>query len=211
MVNGNNKAFLGSRVKVTVYDIQAKEKSSQVAILDIPADSSVRALQLLPLSDISRTYFLKLELADSSMKPLSDNFYWLSTKPDKLDWVKKLDTVYTPQSAYADLSGLDTLPEVTLVAHGTLSQEGNESVVCVAVENPSSSLAFMVHLRVTKPGSDEDVVPIFWDDNYVSLLPGEKRELSAQFETGMNNTGGLVLTVDGWNVAPASLPLVARQ
>ena len=33
----------------------------------------------------------------------------------------------------------------------------------------------------------------------------------AQFETGLNITDGLVLTVDGWNVTPAALPLVAPQ
>ena len=77
------------------------------------------------------------------------------------------------------------------------------------VENPSSSLAFMVHLRVAKGSSGEDVVPIFWDDNYVSLMPGEKRELSARFESGKNNGEGLVLIVDGWNVVTASSPIAA--
>ncbi len=64
----------------------------------------------------------------------------------------------------------------------------------------------MVHLRVAEGSSGEDVVPIFWEDNYVSLMPGEKRELSARFESDKSN-GGLVLAVDGWNVA-ASRPIV---
>ena len=211
VVNGNDQIFPRSRVKATVYDIQAKEKSTQDVTLDIPADSSVRALQLRPSSDISTTYFLKLELSDASGKPLSDNFYWLSTKPDKLNWAKKLDTVYTPQSAYADLTGLNTLPQVTVVARGSLSREGGESLVRAVIENPSSSLAFMVHLRVARAGTGEDVVPIFWDDNYVSLLPGEKRELSARFDSIQNSPDGLVLDVDGWNVTAASLPLAAKE
>jgi exo-1,4-beta-D-glucosaminidase len=140
---------------------------------------------------------------------VSDNFYWLSTKPDKLDWAKKFEEVYTPQSAYADLSGLNTLPPVTVAVHSSLSREGKESVVHAFVENPSSSLAFMVHLRVAK-GSGEDVVPIFWDDNYVSLMPGEKRELSARFESDKNHGDGLVLAVDGWNAAPASSPIAVE-
>jgi exo-1,4-beta-D-glucosaminidase len=130
---------------------------------------------------------LKLELHDASGKLVSDNFYWLSTKPDKLDWARKFEEVYTPQSAYADLTGLNTLPPVTLTVRSSLSQEGKESVVHAFVENPSSSLAFMVHLRVAKGSSGEDVVPIFWDDNYVSLMPGEKRELSARFESDKTN------------------------
>ena len=50
-------------------------------------------------------------------------------------------------------------------------------------------------------------VPIFWDDNYFSLLPGEKRQLSARFESPEDNGDNLMLAVDGWNVVAASSPL----
>ncbi len=211
VVNGYDHAFPGSRVKATIYDINAKVRASQDVTLDIPPDSSVRALPLQPVEGISPTYFLKLELHDASGKLVSDNFYWLSTKPDVLNWAKKLDTVYTPQSAYADLSGLNALPPVKLELRSSISQEGKESVVHAFVENPSSSLAFMVHLRVaqTRGAEAEDVAPIFWDDNYFSLLPGEKREIGARFESAKAQGGDLMLTVDGWNVVAAGNPLTA--
>jgi len=210
VVNGYDRALTGVSVKATIYDINAREKAIQNATLDIPADSSVRALQLQPVGDISPAYFMKLELHDASGKLLSDNFYWLSTKPDVLDWAKKLDTVYTPQSAYADLSGLNALPPVKLTVRSSMSQVGKEKVVHTIVENPSSSLAFMVHLRVAKSRDGEDVVPIFWDDNYFSLLPGEKRQISARFESAKTG-GNLVMTVDGWNVAAASTSLAVKE
>ncbi len=207
VVNGYDHVFASVSVKATIYDINAKERASQDATLDIPADGSVRALQLKPINGISTTYFLKLELHDSSGKLVSDNFYWLSTKPDVLDWAKKFEEVYTPESAYADLTGLNTLPPAKLAVHGSMSQDGKDQVVHALVENPSSSLAFMVHLRVAKARDGEDVVPIFWDDNYFSLLPGEKRQVGARFEAAKAGGGDLVLTVDGWNVAAASLLL----
>jgi exo-1,4-beta-D-glucosaminidase len=209
VVNGYDHAFPGSRVKATIYDINAKVRASQDITLDIPPNSSVRALPLQPVEGISPTYFLQLELHDASGQLVSDNFYWLSTKPDVLNWAKKLDTVYTPQSAYADLSGLNNLPPVKLALRSSISQEGKESVVNVFVGNPSSSLAFMVHLRVaqTRGAEAEDVAPIFWDDNYFSLLPGEKREIGARFESAKAQGGDLTLTVDGWNVEAAGNPL----
>ncbi|HKN69943.1 MAG TPA: hypothetical protein VJX30_02865, partial [Terriglobales bacterium] len=211
VVNGYDHPFAGASVKATIYGINAETKARQAVTLDLPADSSVRALKLSKVNDISATYFLKLELHDASGKLVSDNFYWLSTKPDKLDWARKLEEVYTPQSAYADLSGLNTLPPVTLAVRSSLSREGKESVLHAFVENPSSSLAFMVHLRVAKGSSGEDAAPIFWDDNYVSLMPLEKRELSARFESDKNNGDGLVLTVDGWNVVAASSPIAVEM
>jgi exo-1,4-beta-D-glucosaminidase len=207
VVNGYDHAFAGASVTATILDIKAEIKARQDVKLDIPADSSVQPMKLSRVNDISATYFLKLELHDASGKLVSGNFYWLSTKPDKLNWAKKLDTVYTPQNAYADLSGLNTLPPVTLAIRSSLSQAGKKSVVHALIENPSSSLAFMVHVRVAKGSNGEDVVPIFWDDNYVSLMPREKRELSARFESDNNNGDALVLTVDGWNMVAASSPI----
>ncbi len=211
VVNGYEHAFAGASVKATIYDIHAETKARQEITLDIPADSSVRALQLSKVKDISATYFLKLELHDASGKLVSDNFYWLSTKPDKLDWAKKFEEVYTPQNGYADLSGLNTLPTVTLAVRSSISQEGKEAVVHAFVENPSSSLAFMVHLRVTKASGGGDVVPILWDDNYVSLMPGEKREFRARFDSDKNHGEGLVLAVDGWNVTAAGGQIAVGQ
>jgi exo-1,4-beta-D-glucosaminidase len=198
IVNAYSHSFSGLKVKATIYDVDAKEKASQDLTLDIPSDSSVRAFQLPKLENISPTYFLKLELRDSG-KLISDNFYWLSTKPDVLDWANKLDTVYTPQSAYADLTGLNSLEPATVTLHATQSRDGSTEVVHAFVQNPSNNLAFMVHLRLANQNTSQDVVPIFWDDNYFSLLPGEKREVSARFDA-MHEIGPAVLTLDAWNV-----------
>ncbi len=198
IVNGHSQSFSGLKVKATIYDIDAKEKASQDLTLDIPSDSSVRAFQLPKFENISPTYFLKLELRDSG-KLVSDNFYWLSTKPDVLDWANKLDTVYTPQSAYADLTGLNNLKPAKVTLRATKSREGTAQVVHVVVQNPGNSVAFMVHLRLANQNTSQDVVPIFWDDNYFSLLPGEKQEVSARFEA-IHEVGPAVLTLDAWNV-----------
>lgn len=205
IVNGDAKSYTGLTVKATIYDIDAKQRATQDATIDVPGDSSVRALQLPKPEDISSTYFLKLELRNAG-KLVSDNFYWLSTKPDVVDFANKLDTVYTPQSAYADLSGLNSLKPVKLNVHTTQSKEGKNQVVRAFVQNPSTSLAFMVHLRIAKGKGGEDVVPIFWEDNYFSLLPGEKREVSAHFSSAKAGPGS-VLDIDGWNVTANSLPL----
>jgi exo-1,4-beta-D-glucosaminidase len=52
----------------------------------------------------------------------------------------------------------------------------------VIVENPSKSMSFMVRLRLTPGKGGEDVAPIFWEDNYFSLLPEEKKELTGRYE-----------------------------
>ncbi|HEY4817961.1 MAG TPA: glycoside hydrolase family 2 TIM barrel-domain containing protein [Candidatus Acidoferrum sp.] len=205
VVNGTYKAVQGVKVSARLYNLDAKERGAREGNMNIAPDRSTKAFDLPKVEDLTKTYFLHLQLHDSSGKLLSDNFYWLSTKPDVLDWKHKKDTVYTPQAEFGDLSGLNTLPQTKLDVRSTKEGQGNTARVRVTVRNPGGSVAFMVHLRVTKGKGGEDLTPIFWSDNYFSLLPGEQREVSANYDTSDPNGTAAVLELDGYNVAPQSV------
>ncbi|HWI57493.1 MAG TPA: malectin domain-containing carbohydrate-binding protein, partial [Bacillota bacterium] len=70
----------------------------------------------------------------------------------------------------------------------------------VTLRNPTKSVALMTHLQLRKANSGQRVLPVFYSDNYVSLLPGESKTLTV--EAAMNDLGGEqpLLAVDGWNV-----------
>jgi exo-1,4-beta-D-glucosaminidase len=195
VVNGTYEALKGMKVSAKIYNIDASEKASHDATLDLAADSSTKAFDLPKVDGLSKTYFLRLHLSDAGGKLVSDNFYWLSTKADTLNWAKQQDTVYTPQAEFGDLTGLNSLPQVKLTARAAL---GNGEAH-VKVTNPSSAVAFMVHLRVTRGKSGEDITPILWNDNYFSLLPGESRTVTAKFGASQDEVSP-VLVMDGWNV-----------
>jgi hypothetical protein len=86
------------------------------------------------------------------------------------------------------------------------SDAGPEPTAHVTVENAGSGLAFLVRLRLIKRKDGAEALPVFWDDNYISLLPGEKREITVHVRK--SDLGGTqpVLAVDGFNVAPIQLP-----
>jgi exo-1,4-beta-D-glucosaminidase len=189
----------GRKVSAKIYNIDGTEKASHDATVDLPADSSIKAFDLPKVDGLSKTYFLRLQLHAPGGELISDNFYWLSTKADTLDWAKKQDTVYTPQAEFGDLTGLTSLPPAKL---RTESVVGN-GFAKATVMNPSHAVAFMVHLRVTRGEGGEDITPIFWDDNYFSLLPGESRTVAAKFERSPQDAAKPVLVIDGWNVEPA--------
>ena len=48
------------------------------------------------------------------------------------------------------------------------------------------------------------MLPVLWDDNYVTLLPGETRELEAAYAPKDLGSATPVVTVDGWNVGDAA-------
>src|SRR5215469_3863616 len=114
VVNGKYVDLRGYQVAAKIYNIDAKEVGSMDKKLDLAADAATKALDLPALQNLSTTYFLKLQLHDASGALVSDNFYWLSAKLDTMDWKRRKDTVYTPQKDFADLTGLNSLPQVKL-------------------------------------------------------------------------------------------------
>jgi exo-1,4-beta-D-glucosaminidase len=207
VVNGTYESVKGLEVTARLFNIDGKEIDSQNQKIELPADAAVKAFDLPKPANLSKTYFLKLYLHDASGNLVSDNFYWLSTKLDTLDWTKRKDTVYTPQKEFADLTGLNSLPQVKLEMVQSTSQAAGKGTITVKLKNPSASVAFQVHLRVTKGKDGDDLVPIFWGDNYFSLLPGEAKSVDAVYDLSDAEGKPPVLELDGYNVIPATATL----
>jgi exo-1,4-beta-D-glucosaminidase len=201
VINGTYEPLAKMKVTAKLYNLDATEKGGKDATLDLAPDSAVTAFELPIPEGLSTTYFLRLQLHDAGGKLVSDNFYWLSTQADTLDWTHKLDTVFTPQKEFGDLTGLATLPEVNLDVTATSKAEAGRNVTHVTVKNLGNNVAFMVHLRATRNTAGTDITPILWEDNYFSLLPGEQREVSGSYATTAVAGDKAILRVEGFNVA----------
>jgi exo-1,4-beta-D-glucosaminidase len=194
LVNDTPTALAGVTVSASVLDFGLATRFSREARVDLPADGVVRAFTLPEVGGLTTTYFLRLSARDTSGAVISTNFYWLSTQEDRLDW-SRTEWYFTPTTRHADLTMLSRLPMTTIAA--SIERRGDREVV--AVQNVGTALAFQVHLRLIDPKTDDEYLPVFWDDNYFALLPGERREV------GVSRLGSdeARLRVDGWNVQPA--------
>jgi exo-1,4-beta-D-glucosaminidase len=92
------------------------------------------------------------------------------------------------------------LPKVKLNLTEHSEKHGEDEITHVTVENPSKSLAFFVRLKVDKSKGGEEILPVLWEQNYVSLLPGEKREITATYRASELGAGKPYVEVSGWNV-----------
>jgi exo-1,4-beta-D-glucosaminidase len=205
VINSTYDAIKSVKVSAKIYNLDATEKGTKDATLELAPDSATTPFDLPAPDGLSKTYFLRLQLHDSAGKLLSDNFYWLSTKPDVLDWKNQQDTVYTPQSEFGDLTGLATLPEVQLDATATTKHDGSDHTTHVTVKNLGNNVAFMVHLRAARAKDNSDITPILWQDNYFSLLPGEQREVSATYSTTALSGDSPVVEISGFNIAKRTI------
>jgi exo-1,4-beta-D-glucosaminidase len=209
-VNTTFQARKNLKLTAQVLDFNLVEKFSRTVALDLNPDSNVKAFAIPEIADLSATYFLRLNLEDVHGQVVSSNFYWLSTKDDVLD-TKKSKWFYTPVSAYADLTQLEKLPPVKLAVSGTVVRKGGAETARVKVSNPSRSLAFFIHLQIKQGRTGQDVLPVIWQDNYFSLLPGETREVSGTYPVKDLRQMPASLVVEGWNSTSVKAPLATSR
>ena len=222
VVNNHYRKFAALSVTAELYDFDLQKKFSQQVSVDAEADSVQRALTMpaLPRGTEPEVYFVNLVLRDSSGRLLSSNFYWLSSRPAEIQWKKTLyfddpppkdltysTSIYTPASPYDDLTQLNRLTRVRIAAAAVVTQGEQGPQVHVTIRNPSNHLAFQVRLGIHRKGQDMEILPVLWDDNYIELLPGESREISAQYLSPGALNGSPEFTVTGWNVEPFTLSL----
>jgi exo-1,4-beta-D-glucosaminidase len=155
-------------------------------------EDSVTKIFSIPVIE-RKTYLVRLSLRDSNGKELSSNVYWLSQQPDVLDWAKG-NEYFTPERSFADLSELQELRPVKLEVVASYPEDGMERVT---VHNPTTKLAFSVHLSVVDAENGEELLPVRWEDNYFSLWPGERRTLKAKYR--VHTSAKPAVRVDGWN------------
>jgi Exo-beta-D-glucosaminidase Ig-fold domain len=92
------------------------------------------------------------------------------------------------------------LPTATLDAKVTRSDVGGKSLLTIALHNPGSQIALMAHLQLRRKSSGERVLPVYYSDNYVSLLPNETRTITIEVATSDLKGEEALVLVDGWNV-----------
>jgi len=191
LVNDTQKDTKDLAADIRVYDIE----SNLFLAAHLPI-SSERVFELPQFRTISTTYFLSLGLSDCRGNALASNFYWLSTQPDVLDYQTKVKPweYYTPSREYADLAGLNSLPPAQVNASCHIDKNGP---ITVDLTNRSDGIAFFIELLLMDESTGEPVVPVFWQDNYVTLLPGETMRIMGEFRSEVRQPG---VIVRGWNV-----------
>jgi exo-1,4-beta-D-glucosaminidase len=185
LVNCYYKDFNGLKVTARVFDFQMREIFFKEIATGMKADESKILFKLDLPKELTNIYFVKLILQDKAGKEISTNFYWLSAKGDE----------------NADFTDLSRLPKVDVMAKlSPLLRENGKIKLAVEFTNTSTSLAFSVNPKLLSASTREPVLPIFWQDNYFSLLPAEKRTVEVQLDTSLVTEGKLLFRLDGWNL-----------
>jgi hypothetical protein len=125
---------------------------------------------------------VRLDLTAADGAPLSNNLYWVAQgrrgRAQAVGHGAQPVSIWRPRSAKA----------------------GAETVVTVTLANTGSAPALNGKLTLVD-AKGARILPAYYADNYVSLLPGERRTVEIRYP-GEARAGAKV-ELRGWNVTPA--------
>jgi hypothetical protein len=182
LINLNQARSLNVRTRVIGLD--GKMLSDETAPVQAAGDARtpVGEPDLEKIAN-GHAVLVKLDVTDASGKPITDNFYW---------WAKQEST----------LQELGKLGEANLTTTASAGVAGDERVVTVKIKNDGAVPAVLVKLTLTNAASGERILPAYYSENYVSLLPGEERAITVQFPAGSDKPS---IGLRGWNLASSSI------
>ncbi len=193
-VNETLNTVKNYKAQISVYDFNSNLVSQDQLTFDI---ESIQSKSIFKIKPFSEGVFLDLKLFDTKGKPVASNFYWLSNKKDVFNWDKTF-WGNTPLKEYADFTPLSALAESKIVSTITSKKLGETLEYQVTLENTNSKTAFFVRLNI-QDEKQNTILPVFWDDNYISLLPNEKRIVKCTIPSYLIGKKGIQLTISGWN------------
>src|SRR5258705_485734 len=191
VVNTTRASLAGLSMIADVYSLDNKPLLHHEEKRDSSADAVTAGfqLELAPLM-AGHVVLVKLQLKNAQGQLLSDNLYWLSDD-------------------YANYRQLTKLPAAQLMATASTSRTSEKVMVKVHLENRGTAAA--LEIKLTLLGADGSrILPAYLSDNYVSLLPGEMRDIEIESPANPLRTEPH-WAIRGWNVPSQTVPVTLSQ
>lgn len=144
-------------------------------------DSTTPCIDLQFPKEISVVHYVKLTLS-GAYGLISDNFYLHSIDEGNYQALRKLPRI----SLKTDIQ--------------TIKNEGETWNGSVIIKNNTETPALMIRINVLGATDGEQILPMFYSDNYFSLLPGEKKTVKLHWNDRDTRGQKPRIVVSGYNV-----------
>ena len=183
VINNLPEALNNANARVTIYNLDGTVANRRDTLVNAPPSSATNVGAVQFPATVSTVHFLELELIDSAGKLVSSNFYWRSL-PEHPD----------------DFTAMEKMPTVTLDVKGGCKDAEGKRLVTITLHNPTANLAVMAHVQLRRKSTGERVLPVYYSDNYVSLVPNETRAITIEAALNAYNGDSPLVVFDGWNI-----------
>ena len=186
VVNYSAGEQTGLTAHAQVIDIDGTVKWEKSAALDSHEDSTLSPLLIEFPAGLARTHFIRLTLTRGK-DVVSSNFYLHGL-------------------AEGDYQGIRELPAAKVNAKTHARRNGTEWQITAELHNVSKTPALMVSAKAVRSKSGDLILPALYNDNYIGLMPGEKRTISISLEDADTRGEKPRVRVEGYNLAEAKRP-----
>ena len=181
VVNNTARSYEGMSADVKIVDIDGKLLHQARYPVGLVPDDMVEVTRLDFSGIDSPVCFIDLELTDAAGNVVSRNFYWRGRE-------------------YMDYNAMNSMKEaVPSVTVGKKVSDGRIVLDCT-VSNETDSPMVNLRLLVLDARTGERVLPVDYEDNYISLIPGRERKIKVSFDSSSCKSGRYELYIEGWNV-----------
>jgi len=199
----NEKQDPLDHVNITVrfYNLDGTQKHvAEARNVTVPAHSSTDALTVEKVPGLSPVYFVRAQMTDASGHALAENVYWASTIADDLGPASNDSQFQTKWAQLGDMSALNSMPGAKVAASGTYAEANGTTHAQVHLANKSDHLAFFVRAEITADPDGNEILPIRYDDNYITIFPRETRSIDATFDSALLAGHKPSLRIEGYDV-----------
>jgi hypothetical protein len=194
VVNTSGKEVDDLTANAWIYNLDGSTKYHNSAVVSSKPDAVATCFTLAYPDGLTDTHFIRLRLTDQAGNLVSENFYW-----------RGLVT--------GNYHALTTIPTVKLRVATRIAQSAGTDTMTADITNPESShtVAVAIRPKLVTARTDAQVLPVMMSDGYFSLLPGETKTVTINFDPA--DAGGKTpkLEVECYNNDPKSLPVVNAE
>jgi hypothetical protein len=180
VVNDNAGDQTNLTAHAEILNIDGSRQWEKSAALDSKEDSTTSPIQLDYPAGLSKTHFIRLTLSENG-KAVSSNFYFRG----------RTDNDYT---------GIRDVPSVDVTMKTHTQHRGSQWQISADLRNTSKAPALLVRVKVVRKKTGDLIVPALYDDNYIALMPGERRTIHIQLENADTRGERPRLVLYGFNL-----------
>lgn len=176
--SAGNKTRLIAKAKLINMDGSVQWEKETV--LNCKEDSTAICFKLEFPKSLSSVHFIKLTLNEGE-KTISENFYWRGLVDGNYQEISNLPVVRLQNSTKVEKSGKDWILTTTL-------------------NNTTKTPVLMVRLKVIGTNSSARILPVFYSDNYISIMPGEKKVITMKLKDEDTRGEKPAVEISGYNL-----------
>jgi len=185
-----------------VLNLDGSVQWEKRATVDSAEDSVLSPFTIaFPKEGLSQVHFVRLKLTEGG-RSVSENTYMRSLTTYTVPGFSR-GPFHIPDYPEFDFRSVRALPKAAVRSATTAEREGGTWILRTELLNTSKTPALLVHLKAVREREGDRILPALYDDNFITLLPGEKRSVRTELREADTRGETPAIAVDGFNVADA--------